>query len=491
MEKLSPDNSLTVKEVCKLEKISPKKVRRLITSGKLGAYISGREWRVKPKSLEDYRESQRLKVSVINPSEPLEICSLKEFDKYHLKEEPMLSSKTGEGRWFYGFGGVFSRLISEKGTVFEDEENGKRKPKKRFLRWYIWYYKPQGGRKTMAIPLAISRSDTLRALKIERKRAFDSEYPWDKKRSVGLKKLFEEFIEKFAMVRRKSWRNDKAVLKNLLKLFGDKDCAKITIPEIEEYVAKCKEAGDANGTINQRLSVFRRVLNWAKDRYDMPKNPITDKVMLPKEGRRIPKVVNSDEINRLFAITEAEYPWMIPVIKCGLLTGMRISAIQELKWENVDLENRTITIILDDSKNRRENIVPIDNDDFLKDLLKLKALNKADSGHVFVYNNPRFYRVTSIPVKLHFSEIVEKAGLKGKVTFHHFRHTVATTMLQNGTDIKTVSEFLGHASLKTTEIYLHTSLDRKRKAQKSLKPLGYQLGIRNSEEQKLLPTGGA
>ena len=165
---------------------------------------------------------------------------------------------------------------------------------------------------------------------------------------------------------------------------------------------------------------------------------------------------------------------------------MRISAVQELKWEHVDLENRTITVILENSKNRRENIVPIDNGDFLKDLLKLKALDKADSGHVFVYNNPRFNRITAIPVKFHFTEIVEKAGLKGKVTFHHFRHTVATTMLQNGHDLKTVSSFLGHASLKTTEIYLHTSLERKREAQKSL---GYQLGIRNSTEEKLLSTG--
>lgn len=469
-----------------LEKISSKKVRELIRSGQLSAHKNGREWRVTTKALEDFRESQRLKVSVIDPSEPLEIGSLKEFDKYHLKEEPMVNSQNGEGRWFYGFGGVFSRLISEKGTVYEDKENGTKKTKSKFLRWYIWYYKPQGGRKTIAISLALSRSEAVRALKIERKKAFDSEYPWDKKRSVGLKRLFDEFIEKFAKVRRRSWRNDKAVLKNLLAHFGDKDCAKITIPDLEEYIAHCKEADDANGTINQRLSIFRRVLNWAKDRYDVPRNPITDKVMLPKEGRRIPKVVSVEEINRLFAITEAEYPHMVPVMKCGLLTGMRISEVQKLLWEHVDLENQIITVVVENSKNRRENLIPINDDDLLKELWKLKALDKADSGHVFVYDNPRFNRITTIPVKLHFSEIVEKAGLKGKVTFHHFRHTVATTMLQNGTDLKTVSDFLGHASLKTTEIYLHTSLDRKRIAQKSL---GYQLGIRNSMEEKLLPTG--
>jgi len=338
----------------------------------------------------------------------------------------------------------------------------------------------------MAVPLAISRSDATRALKGERKKAFDSEYPWDKKRSVGLKQLFEEFIEKFAKVRRKSWRNDKAVLKNLLTHFGDKDCAKISIPDLEEYIAHCKEVDDANGTINQRLSIFRRVLNWARDRYDMPRNPITDKVMLPKEGRRIPKVVSAEEIDRLFAITESGYSHMVPVVKCGLLTGMRISEIQKLLWENVDLDNRTITVVVENSKNRRENLIPIDNDDLLKELLRLKALDKADSGHVFVYDNPRFNKVTAIPVKLHFSEIARKAGLKGKVTFHHFRHTVATTMLQNGIDLKTVSQFLGHASLKTTEIYLHTSLERKREAQKRL---GYQLGIRNSTEKKLLSTG--
>ena len=477
--------SYTVKEVSKLEKISPKKVRGLIKEGALKAHRSGHEWRVTGKSLEDYRESQRLKVSAVDSSEPLEIGSLKEFDKYHLKEEPTMKKETSECRWFYGFVGVFSQQVSEKGTVYQDKENGEKKKKSKFLRWYIWFYKPQGGRKQMAIPLAISRTDAVRALKAERKKAFDAEYPWDRKRSIGLRRLFREFIEQYAKVRRKSWRCDKACLKNLLAYFGDKDSGKITIPEIEEYIAHSVRKGDSNGTVNQRLSVFRRVLNWAKDRYDMPQNPITDKVMLPKEQRRIPKVVSEEELARLFAITESEYPWMVPVLKCALATGMRISEIQNLAWNDVDMENQTILVIAENSKNRRENLIPI-NDVLLPELDRLKAYEKEDSGHVFVYDNPRFNRVTPIPIKLHFAEIAKKAGLKGKVTFHHFRHTVATTMLQKGVDLKTVSEFLGHADVKTTEIYLHTSLNRKREASKALQQ---RIGIRCDEEKTKLLTG--
>jgi len=187
-----------------------------------------------------------------------------------------------------------------------------------------------------------------------------------------------------------------------------------------------------------------------------------------------------DELKLLFKIAEKEYPHMLSVLTCACMTGMRRGEIETLRWDDVDLEARWIKVKVENNKSREEKEIPI-NKTLLFVLEDLKRLEKADSGYVFVYHNRRLNRVSRAPVKFHFEQIVEKAGLKGKAHFHLLRHTVASALARAGADPVSIQYMLGHANLSTTEIYLHPHEDAKRKAAELLEK---QLPIGNLNGEK-------
>ncbi len=166
----------------------------------------------------------------------------------------------------------------------------------------------------------------------------------------------------------------------------------------------------------------------------------------------------------------------------ALLTGMRIGEICALKWSDIDLKKRKITV--DKTlqriciKNERSSInigkvktsssartIPISN--FLYSFLI--SIKPANREYYFLSNNskpkePRNYRRI-------YKTLLKKLKIKS-ITFHALRHTFATRLVENKVDIKTISELLGHASTNTTiSIYIHSEYRTKRKAIKSLDKL--------------------
>ena len=281
---------------------------------------------------------------------------------------------------------------------------------------------------------------------------------------------------------RKNKSNDRSVLKNLVSFFHDTAIAEITRSDIRRYIAESQKKGDAAGSICERLQVMRTVLNYAMEmEYELEKSPIVAKD-LPKikKGRKIP--LEMEDLKLLFQVAEKAYPHMLPVLTCACMTGMRRGEIETLRWDDVDLETRWINVEAENNKSGREKDIAINKTLFFV-LEDLKKLEKEDSGYVFVYHNPRFNRVSRVPVKFHFEQIVEKAGLKGKAHFHLLRHTAASALARAGADPVSIQHMLGHANLSTTEIYLHPHEDGKRKAAELLEkqlPIGYLNGEKSA-----------
>ena len=140
-------------------------------------------------------------------------------------------------------------------------------------------------------------------------------------------------------------------------------------------------------------------------------------------------------------------------------TGMRLSEMASLKLDQIDFD---LKIILVHGKGNKDRYVPFGKDaaNALKeycDESRLALLGKnEDLGYVFLNN--RGQKLTGRGIEYIMQQVFIKAGVGGKVHPHMLRHSFATEMLNNGADLRSVQELLGHESLSTTQIYTHVTM---------------------------------
>ena len=141
---------------------------------------------------------------------------------------------------------------------------------------------------------------------------------------------------------------------------------------------------------------------------------------------------------------------MFTIYSCGL----RISELINLKINDVDSKRRIL--IIKKSKGNKDRIVPL-SEKLLKILREYYIKYKPD---LYLLQGKNKQQYTSKSVESVLEKAVKKAGIKRSVTLHTFRHSYATHLHENGTDIRVIQELSGHKSSKTTEIYTHISNKR-------------------------------
>lgn len=150
--------------------------------------------------------------------------------------------------------------------------------------------------------------------------------------------------------------------------------------------------------------------------------------------------------------------------------GLRISELFGLRISCLYLDDHFIRVI---GKGDKERLVPIGNTAavFIKEYLCRRKSQKVNPGYqdiVFISATGRPVEKVSFTVML--KRVVEKAGITKRVSAHTFRHSFATHMLEAGADLISIRDMLGHASITTTEIYLHLSIDHLRKTLQDCHP---------------------
>ena len=263
-----------------------------------------------------------------------------------------------------------------------------------------------------------------------------------------LENFSEEYIKYQRDVKQKrSWQKDEAHLKRLNKIFGKKMLSDISSKDIDDY--KQKRLNDVKpSSVNRELAVLRCLFNLAKKRKKFyGENPVSESGLLI-ENNEIERILTIEEENRLL---ESSADHLKPVITTALNTGMRKGEILSLKWTDVNIENKVITIRHTVSKSKKSRQIPINPQ--LKTTLLEQKLKTGNSEYVFLSpeGNP-YLRPDSL--KRCFEGARRRADIKG-LRFHDLRHTAATRMIESGVNIVAVSKILGHASIKTTMRYVH------------------------------------
>ncbi len=273
----------------------------------------------------------------------------------------------------------------------------------------------------------------------------------DKKKEEKLKfeDFAQEFIEYYCKLNKKSWERDAQSIRHLRAVFTGKYLYAITPLEIEKYKEKrihlVKPA-----TINRELSCLKTLFNKAIEWEKLELNPMK-KVKLWKENNQRVRYLEKEEIKRLL---ENCPDYLKPIVLVALNTGMRQGEILNLEWPDIDFHQELIYI--NDSKSGEPRKIPMNS-------ITLAALGqrKKGRGSSYVFSNKEgepFRKVYK-----GFKAALRRAEISN-FTFHDLRHTFASHLVMNGTDLKTVQELLGHKTFKMTLRYAHLSSDHKRNA---------------------------
>lgn len=236
----------------------------------------------------------------------------------------------------------------------------------------------------------------------------------------------------------------------------------LTYKEISKYIAYLKENPKLkSASINRHLSSLRSFYTFLLNREVVTNNPFK-LVNGPKQEKKLPNYMKYSEFEEMLN-TCGETPLGIrnqALLELLLATGARIGELINIKISDIDFSNREIKVL---GKGNKERICYFNEhchqalNNYINNSRNVLLKNKK-SDRLFI--NHVGGNLTDRGVRDILDKIIQKSSLKNKVTPHTFRHTFATMLLNEGCDLKSVQELLGHVNLSTTSIYTHLTHDR-------------------------------
>lgn len=234
--------------------------------------------------------------------------------------------------------------------------------------------------------------------------------------------------------------------------------------EIREYLKFLDENKYSKNSISQTLSALRSFYSFLVNNGTITSNQFR-LIRNPKKEKHLPNFLQPDELQEIFDSIELETPLGIRnrlIIELLYATGLRVSELVNLEIGDIDKSNHEIRVV---GKGDKERIVFF-GEYALKflNMYQKEARPKLLNGKkedILILNKDGD-PITSRGIEVIIDKIVKEAALKHNISPHVIRHTFATDMLNNGADLKSVQELLGHSSLSTTQIYTHITNERLR-----------------------------
>ena len=253
---------------------------------------------------------------------------------------------------------------------------------------------------------------------------------------------------------------------DFIKHLDNKNYLKINDDDVIHYLEYLYNKNYNKNSISRKLSAVRSFYNYLVRNEIISYNYFNNHHN-PKRARVLPKYLKNEDIKKMFDTCKNTRNKLI--LELLYVTGIRVSELVGIKLKDINTYNREIKIF---GKGSKERIVMYSNDcgvllnEYINGLRK--DLDKHNSGYLILNKNGGAMSTTSV------REILNKIKLlsctSSKVTPHMLRHTFATDMLNNGADLVSVKELLGHESLDTTSIYTHVTNEQIKKIYENTHP---------------------
>ena len=260
-----------------------------------------------------------------------------------------------------------------------------------------------------------------------------------------------------------SYLNDLTLFKDYL-LIKKLDYLVITKEEIRNFLKYLDFLKYSRSTVSRILSTLRGFYNYLEN-IGRVKINYFDLIRNPKKEKKLPNYLEYNEYEILIDSVDDSDEFDSRnklIIEFLYNTGLRVSELSNIKLADISESERKIKVL---GKGSKERVVYFGDyaREFLNDYLtcaRPKLLKGKKSDYLFINNKSS--KLTSRGIEQVIDKVVTKAALKHKISPHTLRHTFATHLLNEGADLKSVQELLGHSSLSTTQIYTHVSNERLR-----------------------------
>jgi integrase/recombinase XerD len=245
---------------------------------------------------------------------------------------------------------------------------------------------------------------------------------------------------------------------------------------MRSYLGELDRQHKSRRTINRRLSAIKTFFSWLVESGELPSDPLTV-VSGPRQPRSLPSVLEEGAIKQLLSVSDTTTPEGLrnqAFIELLYASGARIAEVAALKVTDLDFRQMQVTLFGKGSKQRIVPLHPLALDTLQSYLetVRPKLLEKAKSPTSALFISTRGNAMSADMLRKVFKSVIQQAGLDESLSPHGIRHTFATDLLENGADLRSVQEMLGHASLSTTQIYTHLSIKHLKDTHKRAHPRG-------------------
>ena len=242
---------------------------------------------------------------------------------------------------------------------------------------------------------------------------------------------------------------------------------KCTADDFRDYLFTLMKKSQARSYIRLQFSALRTFFRFLVERKSLRHDPVRE-LQLPKTERKLPLVLTRPQIEELLSapLRVAKHrtapAWMpirdVAIMELFYSSGLRLSELASLNVADLDVYTESVRVL---GKGRKERVCPVGSL-ALEAISRYRAAANVHSGPLFI--NKAWRRISPRSIWLVLKRYLRHTSIPIPLSPHKLRHSFATHLLDNGADLRSVQALLGHASLSTTQIYTHVSVERLKKA---------------------------
>lgn len=289
--------------------------------------------------------------------------------------------------------------------------------------------------------------------------------------------LFEDYLTNerhYSPLTNQAYTEDIKNFHEFLNETGEADFLTVSLSDARIYLSYLTDKEYARASISRKISSLRAFYQFLLNNDIISDNPFSY-LHIKKKGRRLPSFFYEKEMTALFEAAEGTSP--LDYRNQALLellygTGIRVSECQGIKLEDIDF---TMGMLFVKGKGNRERYIPFGH--YASEAIKAYLshgrevlMTKYKKEHSFLFINHHGDQITQNGIQYVLSELIKKSSLTNNISPHMLRHTFATHLLNNGADIRTVQELLGHKSLSSTQVYTHVTTEHLQKNYNAFHP---------------------
>ncbi|MDN6731129.1 MAG: tyrosine recombinase XerC [Atopostipes suicloacalis] len=281
------------------------------------------------------------------------------------------------------------------------------------------------------------------------------------------KQLVQEFMNyliyerHYSELTQSAYSDDINHFLEFLEETGDNRLLAIELIDARVYLSRLSDQEFSRASISRKISSLRSFYHYLQSHSFISDNPFSY-LRIKKRGLQLPNFFYDEEMSRLFEAAEGDQPLDYrnqALLEILFGTGIRVSECKNLKVEDLDLD---FGVLLAKGKGNRERYVPFGEyakiavEDYLKNSRSL-LMKKYQKEHEYLFISQYGDPISVSGIQYVLDHLIKETGLTSNMHPHKLRHTFATHLLNNGADMRTVQELLGHKSLSSTQIYTHVT----------------------------------